>query len=153
MSKSNQKAENTTETHDSIDIYEDMFEKQVHDYIEKHKEEKFGKDHQTPKELNVFKIALELENRYNYIIKKAEERKDEAIKQIEKYNGELKRMILSEQRNNIEREMIALKNDIEESLEDHKKKEREMEDKIRKVYEENKQKILQEILDELGFNF
>jgi len=84
------------------DIFEEMFEKQVHEFVDKH-------IHLIKEELNIFEMAKKFEDRYNFVISKTEERVQNKIDEIKAKNQVLYLRITSQRISQIETEIEQLK--------------------------------------------
>lgn len=128
------------------DIFEEMFEKQVHDFLDQHM-------HLIKEEQNVFKMAKKFEERYQYVIARSRENVDKKIENVKKRNEVLFNKLISDRKEVIKKEMDNIESDIAESLKEHDKISKEQEDILNLLYNEKKASLIEKILKELGFEF
>jgi hypothetical protein len=131
---------------ESENIFEEMFEKQVHEFVDAH-------IHLIKEGLNVFEMAKKFEDRYDYVIAKTEEQVQKKIDTIKGRNQKMYLKIISQRISQIETEMEKLAEDIEKSLEEHNSISNNQEIKIKQIYDQNKDKLLKRIINILDFNF
>lgn len=128
------------------DIFEQMFESKVHEFVEQHL-------NIINEESNVFKMAKKFEDRYDFVISKTKERINMKISEIRKQNHNLYLKITQIRISLIENEMEKLTEAIEKSLEEHNEISSEQEKILSEIYTKKKSEILNNILNELSFKF
>lgn len=128
------------------EMFEEMFESQVHDFMEQHKE-LFEED------LNVFKMAMRFEERYDFVIDQAKKQMEGKIKKTKERNSQIREDILGEKKSRIEEKLKLLQADIDKSLEEHNQICSDQEKKLRNLYDEHRSELVDKIIKELGVEF
>ncbi|MCP4761677.1 MAG: hypothetical protein GY870_07835 [archaeon] len=139
MPKSNRKQE-------SMDLFEEMFEKQVHSFLDQHK-------HLIDTESNVFEMAKKFDERYRFVIFKGRDEINRKIEIIRERNKIFYQKIMRSRKKTIEEQFEKLQHDIDRSIEEHNNINMNQEEKLTKIYEKNKEQLINQILNELGLNF
>ncbi len=139
MPKSSRKQE-------SMDLFEEMFEKQVHSFLDQHK-------HLIEKETNVFEMAKKFDERYRFVIFKGRDEINRKIEIIRERNKIFYQKIINKRRKTIEKQFLKLQHDIDRSIEEHNNINKNQEEKLTTIYENNREQLVNQILDELGLNF
>ena len=137
---------NMPKTKETEDVFEQMFESQVHEFVEQHL-------NIINEESNVFKMAKKFEDRYDFVISKTKERVNIKISEVRKQNHNLYLKITQKRISLIENEMEKLKEDIEKSLEEHNEISSDQEEILSEIFTKKKSEILNDILNELSFKF
>jgi len=125
-------------------IYEDIYAKQVHEFMETY-------DHIIKEEDNIFKMAKSVEERYDFVILTAKQQIMDEINNIKTRNTEFYERLITEHKNHLVDDFHNLKLDIELTLEEHKVKVDVQMKLLGDIYTKNKKKLLSEGLKELGF--
>ncbi|TFG20019.1 MAG: hypothetical protein EU530_04560 [Promethearchaeota archaeon] len=126
--------------------YEDIYTKQVSDFMETH-------GHIIEEEGDIFQMAKNFEERYDFVISTAKQQMDDEIAEIKIRNDKFSEQLINEHQNRLLEDFQNLKLDIELTLEEHEVKVDIQMKVLEDLYKKNKKKLLDEGIKELGLGF
>lgn len=134
------------EIHRIEEIYEDIFENQLNQYMDQISKSQIDT-------FNAFEMAKIIEDRFDYIITKAKEKADNEISLVKDYNKSFAEKLISQRKSLIDNYMFNFQNDINKSIEEHNQICDKQIEKIRNKYKSNKDKLLKKFIECLGLEF
>jgi len=127
-------------------IFEQMFEKQVHDFVEQH-------DILLRENLNLFQMAKKFEERYDYVIETAKKRINDEISNAKLRNSSLHEELMNQRKELIEKEMEKLTLIINNTIQQHLVKNQEDIAELEKLYHDKKKELIDDIIKQIGINY
>ena len=127
------------------EVFEDIFETQVQEFMEKHA-------YLIKEELNIFKMAKAIEDRYKFVTGKAKERSQERINKVKEQNKIFYQTLMNERKQILEKEMKNIERDIEKATKEYILYEKQQEEEQNKIFDKKKEELIEKIIKIIGLD-